>query len=87
MKNLKKAFSLGLVAIFFGCSTPSSSLTWTTPSVVSAFMTSCNPSNDPAMKTVCECVIEKFKVSHPDASKADSIPQSVIESTTKECIK
>jgi hypothetical protein len=82
---MKKSFSLAFLTLIVGCT--ASPLTWSDPSVVNTFMSTCNPKNDEGMKTICQCVIDKLKILYPDAAKADTIPQSEIETQTKACIK
>lgn len=79
-----KAIALSSLTLFVSCATP---VSWTEPSVLSAFMKTCNPTNDEKLNAICTCAVDKIKVKYPDASKADTIPSADIEAFTKECIK
>ena len=79
----KKAIALSSLTLFVSCDT---SVSWTEPNVLSAFMKTCNPANDSKLNAICNCAVDKIKVKYPDASKADTISSSDIESFTKECV-
>lgn len=85
--NYKKSIGLVLLTIVAGCST--TPLSWTHPTVVNTFiktfMEGCNPKNEFRTQIICECVIDKIKVKYPDASKAESIPDTEFVAAAKEC--